>query len=512
MPFAYYLEMPVEFPEGVHFGAGKDFNSLVIAQDGSGLPVLNGTCLAGVMRTLWRDYLVGRDFGFSGKTPREISKFRQESSITENVSLLFGKEQEKLKQEEETGVPIPLAEKESRVKVSNYELELGKHDPGERTHHHRNRHRGTVLEHGLFSLEACPPGTRTNVGFWVFDNGDTTTADIETFLGVIVAAFQQGISIGGNSNRGIGRAVTNVAHVKQRMFDLTVLDQQADQLDAHRNWRAGLPIDRLEAFNPNNLKPNQRKRLHVDVTLVIPRGQDILVGDGQAQDVQIEPQRVQATNGQYYWRIPGSSVRGLFRRWFHRLAVRDDFKVRDAADLYEIRMQAHEYDGDKLGWCFVDRENEDSLNSFEADDWPIVSLFGSCFNPGRITITDSLARCSRHDERMENCSECQRRVHVAVDRVTGGAAEGMLFDNRVVTAYADGSSPEFTFTITIDNPKQHEARWLGQTLVALDIGLLRMGSSKSAGRLSIKPGSLNADGEFKEEFLKQINGVTIHER
>lgn len=503
MPYAYYLEMPIEFPEGVHFGAGKDFNSLIIAKDGAGAPVLNGTSLAGVMRSIWRDYQVAELFGFDGKSSREINELRKAKEVADKVSLLFGKEQEKLRQEEESGEEIPLEEKESRVKVTNYELELGGQIRDQRTHHQRNRHRGTVLDQGLYSLEACPPGSRAKVGFWVFDSGDTTEDDIEAFLGVLVAAFQQGISIGGNSNRGVGRAVTNVANVKQRIFDLTVLEQQANQLDAHRNWRAGQPIENLEAFSENHLKPISRSKLKVDLTLVIPRGQDILVGDGQAQEVQIEPQRVQAKDGQYYWRIPGSSVRGLFRRWFHRLAARDGFNVCDSAGQYEARMAEGNYKGEKLGHCF-----DEPAYVEDSDSCPIVALFGSCFQPGRIKITDSLARCSRHSEEMEECTECQKRVHVAVDRITGGAAEGMLFDNRVLTAYADGSSPEFNISITIDDPKQHEARWLAQTLVALDVGVLRIGSSKSSGRLSLKEGSLKVSGAWKEEFLERIPETT----
>ncbi len=36
MQYAYYLELPCEFPEGIHFGAGSQFNRLSIARDGTG--------------------------------------------------------------------------------------------------------------------------------------------------------------------------------------------------------------------------------------------------------------------------------------------------------------------------------------------------------------------------------------------------------------------------------------------------------------------------------------------
>lgn len=84
-------------------------------------------------------------------------------------------------------------------------------------------------------------------------------------------------------------------------------------------------------------------------------------------------------------------------------------------------------------------------------------------------------------------------MHVAVDRVTGGAAEGMLFSNTVLIAGADGKSPVFEVTMRIEKPKSDNAhqrwrddmRWLAATLQALHLGILRVGSSKSSGRLEL---------------------------
>jgi hypothetical protein len=40
-------------------------------------------------------------------------------------------------------------------------------------------------------------------------------------------------------------------------------------------------------------------------------------------------------------------------------------------------------------------------------------------------------------------------------------------------------------TITVRDVKDYEAEWLAKTLKALHIGLLRVGSSKAAGRLEL---------------------------
>ena len=134
-------------------------------------------------------------------------------------------------------------------------------------------------------------------------------------------------------------------------------------------------------------------------------------------------------------------------------------------------------------------------------DWDVESLFGTCFNPGRIKISDGFQKCT--DEDVAKCPESQVRMHVAVDRVTGGAAEGMLFDNRVLIDPNQNASG-FSFRISIRNPQEHDVRWLAQTLVALDIGVLRVGSSKSSGRLSLNGIMPDAKGKLDQEFKQRL--------
>ncbi len=68
-------------------------------------------------------------------------------------------------------------------------------------------------------------------------------------------------------------------------------------------------------------------------------------------------------------------------------------------------------------------------------------------------------------------------MHVAVDRVTGGAAKGLLFKNRVLTN-SRGYQPTFQFRLQINQPLESELRWLVQALLALHLGILRIGSSR----------------------------------
>lgn len=511
MPVAYYIEMPVDFPEGVHFGAGKQFNMLAVARDGLGKPVLNGTSLAGVMRAIWRDYCKSKP----NSTPENVAQM---------ADLLFGERC----RDDDDDAERPVVS--SAVRVTNYELMMANQSTNQRTHHLRNRHRGTVVDGGLYSVESCPPGTSAEIGFWVYTEAASTAIDgltdarIQEFLSVMSGAFQHGVCVGGNSNRGIGRAETNPESIKFRRFDLSVLQDQADQLDVARAWSHGAKVSGLTRFEPT--ESVQSTMLVIDLKLKIPRGQDILVADGQGQEVQMEPQRVIGVDGKYYWRIPGGSLRGLFRRWINRLSAREQLSrnaneplaMSDVAAEYEPREdferkidgayceQHDRYRGDNLGWCFTSPGERDGFQM--PADWHVESLFGTCFNPGRIKISDGFQKCT--DEDVAKCPESQVRMHVAVDRVTGGAAEGMLFDNRVLIDPKQNASG-FSFRISIRNPEEHDVRWLAQTLVALDIGVLRVGSSKSSGRLSLS-GMPEAKGklemDFKQRLKQHLSAVT----
>lgn len=455
MSLVYVIELPILFPAGIHCGAGSLYNSLLLARDGAGQPVLNGSSLAGVLRSLYMKYLASR------LSPNDA---------TEQVERLFGRALNHRKRDSKS---VDIA---SCVRVSNYRLDLGHADVTERTFHLRDRHRGTVAEGGLFSMEATPPGTRCRMVVWIHqqtsDLAAVTEDQILELMHLVHERFKTGLHIGGSSNRGMGMGViADGEHARSKRFDLTNLESHAEYLEAHLAWRRGEHVPGLSNFvSAATLKTDDS--VEFQLSFAIPTGQDILVADGQASDVQLEPQRVLAHDGNYYWRIPGSNFRGLFKQWMLRLATRSGFPVGDRRATYN----RDEYTGENVGWAFAPAEQR---IKGQASGCPIGSLFGTLGMPGRIKLSDAYIACSHAEN--EQCNESQLRMHVAVDRVTGGAAEGMLFSNRVLTSEAN----PFSLSITIRKPQPHEIRWLAQSIVALHIGLLRVGSSKSSGRLAV---------------------------
>jgi len=482
----HLLVLRLCFPNGLAPGAGGAFNYLRLARNGRDEPVLRGTSLAGVLRNAY-----SRAIGKKSNDP--------------DVSRFFGDSLDEKK------------EHPSAVRIPDCILNMGQAQPNVRTHHLRNRHSKAVADGGLFSLESCPPGTTAEACVWILEPSGTALDDSESvpqFAKTLVSLLSDGLTVGGNSARGIGKVELGDG-TAFRSFQLDDLNQHAAYLDAERLIRLSrvAEIDGLESLSPTGACA---KILNIEMDFQIPRGQDLLVADGQGLGHQLEPQRLQHADGKDYWRIPGSTFRGLFRSWMTKLAAKEGLPVADSfarnesyrdvirSDPSASKNSSDAMTGENLGRCFLPKEEwADVSNSpREKIECPIASLFGSLFASGRIFFSDALSLKDSNKSYIE-----QTRMHVAVDRITGGAAESMLFDNAVLVAEQPERAESFKLTIRVENPSEAEVRWLRKTIIALDLGLLRIGSSKSAGRIELRS-SPQATGPLSES----LNGLAPHHK
>jgi len=463
--FQHALFVPVVFPSGIAPGAGSDQNVLLMARDGQGQVILRGSAIAGALRHAWHSYM----------------KQFQPEGLQDDEAYFFG-----VAAHHQGG-------QESALRVMDAPLKMEAPGGLLRTHHLRNRHTGAVVDGGLFAMQAAPPQTTAVLSFFLRDVSTVPEPGRE-FLALLLHLLD-GLILGGKPARGVG-LVRIAADPAYHIFDLTDVNAYAAWLDLDRQWSEKRTFPPGENLQP--LSAASRTQLELQVPLAIPRGQDLLIGDGQGLEHQIEPQKLVAADGQEYWQLPGASLRGLFRAWITRLAAREGLPVADSAKRHKerkgvwegkIQPSAADYTGENLGWCFLPAaERSQALARTEC---PVAALFGSVFQAGRIHIFDAFAPIGAAKE--------QVRMHVAVDRITGGAAPHMLFDNAVLTASSAQSSPVFTVTIRIKSPQEREARWLRATLRALDLGLLRVGSSKASGRLALA-GPVQASGPHHALF------------
>ncbi len=438
--FMHRLTLHLVFPEGLSPGEGKDANLLTVSQDGNEQPVLRGTALAGALRHAWE-----KTFGTEER----------------NATEWFGHPAE-----EDSRSLSPL-------RVPDVVLATGGQDLVLRTHNAINRHRGAVLEGSLFSLQSLPPGTSGEATLWL--KGFPQKEEGEKFLRELVDIFDAGLTLGGKAARGLGRVELRTRPIL-RSYDRSTPEGTRDWLNDSHDLRSGRKPQGGEQIPVSSEQP--AGVFSLALTLGIPGAEDLLIGDGQGLDHEMEPQKVKGADGKDYWRIPGSSLRGVFRAWFNRLAARAGY---DISDSHAHFLQNPGAKGDELGWLGKNKEKRKDMIQELSDnpaalhqliDCPVARLFGSSFTKSRIHISDALSPVGE--------TRAQPRMHVAVDRFTGGATEGALFDNTVLT-----QGPQFTFHIRIDSPEEREVKWLLATVRALHHGVLRVGSSKAGGRLGV---------------------------
>jgi len=318
-------------------------------------------------------------------------------------------------------------------------------------------------------------------------------------IGELGTLLNGGVLVGGSSARGVGlmraRGSSGVAF---QSFDLATVDDLASWLDERRAGHAAATARREQI--PGSVAST---RLVIEGLLVIPRGQDLVIGGDSGLDAAIEPQRIKAADGKRMLRFPGSAIRGVMRKWVTRLAAREGHAVADShAQAVTIRDKAKAAGkddqfatGEELGWGFVDKN---ARTPFQMDPsslpCPVMRLFGSLYARGRIHVADALIPDTEQAVR--------QRMHVSIDRVGGGASNGFLFSTQVVCP-----TQPIPLRITIDAPTDNEARWIAATLHAMHLGVLRVGSSKAAGRFELAKVQATGAGAQHFERLAKSGGA-----
>ncbi|MFH1842391.1 MAG: RAMP superfamily CRISPR-associated protein [bacterium] len=485
------LDLDVEFPEGLSPGESREGNRLLVARDGLGRLVLRGSALAGVFRRAlrhrgWQEQDLDCWFGCS-----RVGK--GDKSQPDSRSLVV-------------------------IENAIAQVEGGNRASVVRTFHARDRHTGTVIKNSLFTIESWPPSAQSRLTLWIDPLGprsttDVAEADTRSLLDTLIQEVSSGLLLGGNRSRGLGRLVLRDNGATVTWYDLTQTSDLGRWLDDHVAHRCGgaLSSSNTTTHSPGSSEPTNSadtNTLRIRLKLGIPRGQDFVVGDGRGTNADIEPQVVVDATGTELWRLPGSTLKGAFRAWSSRLAVREGRTVADGRTTYDEYRDKHGKppSGEVLGWGYLPPNAKPLVTDGPGKECVIASLFGSLHAEGRIHVTDGYAPVHENNT--------HRRAHVAIDRITGGAVEGLFFDNFVIFDPATAIAGErFTFPVEISvrSPEEHEMGWLVGCLHALHSGLIRIGSSRAAGRLEIV-GAVELNGMESRSMQELLAGRSFEVR
>lgn len=450
--FVYRIWGTAVFPEGIAPGEGKGTsNILSVSRNGNNELVLRGSSLAGALRA-----------ALCNETDAGVS------------DLWFGRGLDKgMEQSSDSLIIVP----DMILKTAGVVNE-----PEKRTHNMINRHTGSVVQNGLFSLESILPGSQGTIILYI--KGIDGAEKDKTLQDALKFVLGGSLTLGGNRNRGIGRLLCQ--NMKICKLNLTDKNQFAEWMNARYADQASAPQS-IKGDVPFDIAVSENE-LVLDLKLRIPRGEDFVIGYGTTlNNYQSEPQYVVKADGKRYWRIPGSSFRGVFRSWMSRLAAKNHGTLRDSTCWNKLQ----DMTGDNIGWGFVpNKEEREKYQNRPSDiNDPIMNLFGSLYKRGRIHFSDAYSTAPVKE------ADTQIRRHVAIDRFSGGANDGMLFTNKVLVGDVN-----FTMQVSVAAPETQELEWLKQTLAAINLGVISFGSSKGSGLLEIS----NLD-----DLNRKISGVAV---
>lgn len=366
----WVFEAEMELVTAAHFGNGQsDMVDMIILKDPrSGMPILQGTTLAGALRSYLTDVLEG----YNNCEPPAVSELfggAKQDPLGDQSPLIFFNGTGKLP----PGMGIEIRD---GVAI----------DPES----------GTAEEHKKFDYEVIPPGTTFPLRCDLLIEQGKNENRLLNLLAIALEGLKNGeITLGMRKSRGLGKV--RIKEWKAHRFDLTSgkgwiewarTEHTAPLHNPSTYESIETAIGReFSAFQPELFnKQDKRQRVVIDLTLRFKDG--VLIRspgiEGNAPDV------VHLTSGGKPI-VPGTSIAGVLRS--HALRIARLYGQKDTEQLV-----------DEL---FGPREKGKAS--------------GNTLQASKIRISESSIDHSKE----------RRYFRIAIDRFTGGVVEGALFDEGI---------------------------------------------------------------------------------
>ncbi len=431
------MEGDLQLQTPAHFGNGDgdeitDMPLLVDPRD-ERTPLLTGASIAGAMRS----YLRSRLNGYRGAVDAKSASV-----------LLFGG----LKGDDK-GEQSPLIVEDAYGKDFGVELREGvRIEPSSRT----------AKEDYLYDARLWQAGTAFTLRFELVIRQDDSDVELKKALRTALTGFiDGGITLGARKRRGYGQV--SVTQWRLREFNLTEpaqliewLSEGAQDLsDKHR-------IDGLSTLSASEHN-DQRSEFHLHGKLALDGS--LLIRSGGGKDdrgpdmVHLRVVRVDGPRNDRGEAIPlpilsGTSLAGALRA--RALKIANTIAPTNASRAKQLV--------DEM-WGADMEELRKRRQGGDQDARPYAS---------RVLVEEHVVKNTRHDL-------VQSRV--SIDRFTGGARDGALFNEQpIFGGKANGNDTTVEIDIRLIEPKEHEIGLLLLLLKDLWTGDLPLGGESSVGR------------------------------
>lgn len=326
---------------------------------------------------------------------------------------------------------------------------------------------GTAERSAKFDEEIVPPGAmfafEMSLDSWNSDDVSQGKSERDNFFRLFNLIRTDGLQIGGKSVNGYGSFSTEYSEVRE--FDLKSEKGLEAWLNLSRNPKFA-PCEGVEAEGDGSELRQRHSGIDAIICFKLCNSTPVLVGGANTLDSSYDMACLMTpvlTGGsgshiQYRYTIPGSSTRGVLR---HRVAA---------------VAQALGVDG-----------------AIAAD-----KVFG-CIGANEAEGQGSMGHVSVKDVMIDPSARAEGIQHVAIDKFTGGAMRGALFDEAPIARQFDAE-----FSLNVRGLDHFGAKLLSHALLDLFTGDLPIGggSSRGNGRFLLK--GMKADGTGLKEALAGI--------
>ncbi len=497
----------------IHVGSGMDSDTTdaLIRRDTGGAPIIPGTAIAGVLRSLLTR--------MAPRLGREVCKALendQEESCSCAVCHLFGDVNPP--QDSATDGAEKKKASASRLLVFNARpFSEGENGQPYSAHYGGPIRDGVGIERTArtaaragavkFDMEVLPAGMEFSLMMELRDASDTD----EQLLAAGLTEWEQGrVWLGGRSSRGLGGfTLTNTRFVE---LDLGNTEQLLIFLKKDEPWEHGNDVTlrlrqkrldeaRRRVSGSQEAERPLISRRWVSAAFTLQADGFFLTSDavaGAASGFDHAPLLVD----QETWGLPllgGAALRGVLRSHAERIARTlatlnsgdaEEFKSMCPACDPNARRSRSEQESPSLESCDSLLQHHKRIEGTEEVEphqlCLACQLFGSSRRGSRFVVEDAPL-----------VGEPQYKMldFLAVDRFTGGGSERLKFDALALWR------PAFRVQLYLANPEDWELGWLALALRDLRDGLLTFGygAAKGFGKVRIAP----SDWQVRVAFLKE---------
>lgn len=482
----------IEAATPLAIGSGKKsiLTDATINRDANDLPFIPGTTIAGLIRHAIDEELANHLMGFIRKKNNKQGENEVEGSrlIVTEAKLLNrkGKAVDGLFSLE------AMCDVEDRAFLDNF-----KHAPIRQ--HAKINHRGVTEDKGKFDEEVVPKGARFCFEIELMANPKSEEKFAEykqNFKDLLRKLRAEGFRVGGKSRNGFGRIEVVGEACLYRELDLS----QPSDLDLYLKKSVSL-AEAWDGFEPLKLEKPQESR-YTRYKLEITPKDFLFFGSGFGnEDVDhsyIKERFIEWNKegniGRWHSHdhslvVPASSVKGA-------LAHRTAFHFNKLAERFANEMPAEELanhsgkHNEAVCALFGSEGNDDKYESNKKEN-ATERCDGK--RRGHVLFSDIIKlKNKKTDKKIHN--------HVKIDRFTGGAIEGALFDEEaLITHPNEPEKLELELLVDVDERINEDQRIIlafEETLKDVCKGLLPLGGNVNKGY-----------GQFEGKLLKDGNCI-----